>query len=219
MSFVYFGDLITTFYLTLLSEKLGTISVGAPEVGVWRNLEMATMSQLSNLKDRSDYFAWYAFSGMFISSFASLTYGYIMNYLQKNLKYSLKNSYKIAFLGYSTISFLLFIISFFYSKEIESEFYLKNNYKHNSRKIGEFTGDEAEDEIELLNQDNDHSHDGNFSSNNNANIHNDIDPFLDDEDENNELSSSIGIITIIDIVIVIIFHSIRHIRHTSISYC
>ncbi|GMF50693.1 unnamed protein product [[Candida] boidinii] len=223
MSFVYFGDLITTFYLTLLSEKLGrkrtimlnymimsitsfifyitenlyilftfafigTISVGAPEVGVWRNLEMATMSQLSNLKDRSDYFAWYAFSGMFISSFASLTYGYIMNYLQKNLKYSLKNSYKIAFLGYSTISFLLFIISFFYSKEIESEFYLKNNFKHNSRKLGEYTGDEAEDEIELLNQDNDHSYDGNFSSNNNnANIHNDIDPFLDDEDENNEL--------------------------------
>ncbi|OWB57500.1 hypothetical protein B5S28_g3448 [[Candida] boidinii] len=214
MSFVYFGDLITTFYLTLLSEKLGrkntimlnyiimsitsfifyitenlyilftfafigTISVGAPEVGVWRNLEMALMSQLSNLRDRSDYFAWYAFSGMFISSFASLTYGYVMNYLQTHLNYSLKNSYKIAFLGYSIISLLLFIISYFYSNDIESKVYLKNNLKDN---VGEYTGDEAEDEIELLNQNNDLN-----NKKSSATVHNDIDPFLDDEDENNDL--------------------------------
>ncbi|CAG86539.1 DEHA2C17600p [Debaryomyces hansenii CBS767] len=106
------------FLLTAIAA-LGILTPYGGEVGPFRSIEQSSLASLAPPEQRSDIYAWYTFLGTFCAAVGSIVCGTLVDYMNTHLDYSLAASYKIAFLGYSVLSFLTIILSYFISIRVE----------------------------------------------------------------------------------------------------
>lgn len=106
------------YFLTAIAV-IGILTPYGGEVGPFRSIEQSSLASLAPPEQRSDVYSWYTFLGTFCAATGSIACGTLVDYMNKHLNYSLAASYRVAFLGYSILSFLTIILSYFISTRIE----------------------------------------------------------------------------------------------------
>ncbi|CCE72973.1 Piso0_000581 [Millerozyma farinosa CBS 7064] len=98
---------------------VGILTPSGGEVGPFRSIEQSSIASLAESGQRSDLYAWYQFLGSFSAALGAMMWGQIVDYANYKLKYSLLDSYKVAFLAYCGIALITLIMSFCFSERIE----------------------------------------------------------------------------------------------------
>ncbi|ODV77562.1 uncharacterized protein CANTADRAFT_56403 [Suhomyces tanzawaensis NRRL Y-17324] len=111
--------LVEDHYVLTAVAVLGILTPSGGEVGAFRSIEQSSLASLTLPQDRSDIYAWYTFLGQFCSAIGSVACGSLISYTNTTLGYSIVESYKIAFLGYTILSFISFILIMCISNKIE----------------------------------------------------------------------------------------------------
>lgn len=106
-------------YLLTFVAAIGILTPNGGEVGPFRSIEQSSLASLAPYEQRSDVYAWYTFLGTFCAAVGSIACGALIDLMNKSLGYSLDASYKIAFFGFSVLSFITIILSYFISSKVE----------------------------------------------------------------------------------------------------
>lgn len=114
LSFTFFNN----YYVLSIIAILGILTPGGGEVGPFRSIEQSSIASLAPYNQRSDIYAWYTFSGTFCAALGSILCGALVDHVTK-LQYSTLTSYKVAFFGYTVLSFISIILCFLISDKIE----------------------------------------------------------------------------------------------------
>ena len=126
-------------YILTAVAALGILTPYGGEVGPFRSIEQSSLASLAPPEQRSDIYTWYTFLGTFCAALGSIVCGSLVDYMNTHLDYPLAASYKVAFLGYSVLSFLTIILSYFISNGIEwtSEEQAKKDQTSNQAGVGQ----------------------------------------------------------------------------------
>lgn len=106
-------------YILTAIATIGILTPYGGEVGPFRSIEQSSLASLAPPEQRSDVYSWYTFLGTFCAAIGSIACGTLVDYMNVHLDYSLASSYRVAFLGYTVLSFLSIILSYFISTRIE----------------------------------------------------------------------------------------------------
>lgn len=144
MTLTGFGfGIIENQYLLTIIAVLGILTPSGGEVGPFRSIEQSAIASLMLLpEDRSDIYAWYTFLGLFCAALGSVLCGKLIDYAQA-LGYTLKQSYRLAFVGYGVLATSTLVMSLFISNKIEW------NLKSGEERVNESEDREEEIEQEL----------------------------------------------------------------------
>ncbi|KAI5967151.1 hypothetical protein CANMA_003208 [Candida margitis] len=109
----------TNFYILLTAAIFGVISPSGDETGPFKSVEEASMAHLTPYNHRPEVFA---FHGLFATAGAaagSLICGFLVDFMNLELNWSLKKSYQSIFIVYSLIAAVKFILMLFLSDKCE----------------------------------------------------------------------------------------------------
>ncbi|KAK9466221.1 major facilitator superfamily domain-containing protein [Lipomyces arxii] len=109
----------TKYWLLLVAAIIGVISPNGNEIGPFRAVEESTLAQLTDLKDRSDLYAWYSLLGNFGTALGTISSGLIVQNLRDVHGWSSLNCYKIIFLVYSVVALLKLGATLMLSEKVE----------------------------------------------------------------------------------------------------
>lgn len=115
---VVFSTIENRIALTV-AAVIGILTPSGGEVGPFRSIEQSSIASLVLAEHRSDIYAWYTFLGAFCAALGSVLCGKLVDWAQLSLKYTLLDSYKLAFGGYTVLAVILVILSFTISSGIE----------------------------------------------------------------------------------------------------
>ncbi|KAH0542392.1 hypothetical protein FGG08_003237 [Glutinoglossum americanum] len=89
------------YWLLLTAAVLGVISPGGNEIGPFRAIEEATLSQLIPSESRTDVFVWYIIAGTTATACGSLACGWFVQYLTSRPDWDAIGAYRVVFLFYT----------------------------------------------------------------------------------------------------------------------
>lgn len=90
------------FWVLLIAATIGVISVTGGEVGPFRAIEEASLSQVLSDRERTRIFAWYALAGSFAGAFGALFAGLLVSGLQ-GMGASKIDSYRAVIVAYALV--------------------------------------------------------------------------------------------------------------------
>ena len=115
---VVFSIIENRIVLTV-AAVIGILTPSGGEVGPFRSIEQSSIASLVPAEHRSDIYSWYTFLGAFCAALGSVLCGKLVDWAQLSLDYSLLDSYKLAFGGYTVLAVILVILSCTISSGIE----------------------------------------------------------------------------------------------------
>lgn len=115
---VVFSIIENRIVLTV-AAVIGILTPSGGEVGPFRSIEQSSIASLVPAEHRSDIYSWYTFLGAFCAALGSVLCGKLVDWAQLSLDYSLLDSYKLAFGGYTVLAVILVIHSCTISSGIE----------------------------------------------------------------------------------------------------
>ena len=115
---VVFSIIENRIVLTV-AAVIGILTPSGGEVGPFRSIEQSSIASLVPAEHRSDIYSWYTFLGAFCAALGSVLCGKLVDWAQLSLDYSLLDSYKLAFGGYTVLAVILGILSCTISSGIE----------------------------------------------------------------------------------------------------
>ncbi|KAI9779605.1 MAG: para-aminobenzoate synthase, (PABA) [Geoglossum umbratile] len=107
------------YWLLLTAAILGVISPSGNEIGPFRAVEEATLSQLVPPETRTDIFAWYIVAGTTATACGSLACGWFVQYLTSHLGWDTIRAYRVVFLAYACLGIVKFCIALCLSDKCE----------------------------------------------------------------------------------------------------
>jgi MFS family permease len=113
--------LFENFWILLIAAVVGVISPTGSEIGPFRAVEESTLSHLTNPKTRSDVLAWYVTTATIGSAIGSQVCGRIVDLLNKQDGWELKDAYHAVFWVYTAMGLLNMGLILLLSKECEPE--------------------------------------------------------------------------------------------------
>ncbi|EDK40787.2 hypothetical protein PGUG_04885 [Meyerozyma guilliermondii ATCC 6260] len=115
---VVFSIIENRIVLTV-AAVIGILTPSGGEVGPFRSIEQSSIASLVPAEHRSDIYSWYTFLGAFCAALGSVLCGKLVDWAQSSLDYSLLDSYKLAFGGYTVLAVISVILSCTISSGIE----------------------------------------------------------------------------------------------------
>ncbi|CCE39990.1 uncharacterized protein CPAR2_100280 [Candida parapsilosis] len=109
----------TNFYILLAAAIIGVISPSGDETGPFKSVEEASMAHLTPHNHRPEVFAFYGLFSTAGAAAGSLICGFLVDYMNLELNWSLKRSYQSIFILYSGIAVLKFILMSLLSEKCE----------------------------------------------------------------------------------------------------
>lgn len=109
----------TNFYILLAAAIIGVISPSGDETGPFKSVEEASMAHLTPHNHRPEVFAFYGLFSTAGAAAGSLICGFLVDYMNLELNWSLKRSYQSIFILYSGIAVLKFILMLLLSEKCE----------------------------------------------------------------------------------------------------
>lgn len=109
----------TNFYILLAAAIFGVISPSGDETGPFKSVEEASMAHLTPHNHRPEVFAFYGLFSTAGAAVGSLICGFLVDYMNLELNWSLKKSYQSIFIVYSAIAGMKFILMLFLSEKCE----------------------------------------------------------------------------------------------------
>ncbi|KAI9771480.1 MAG: para-aminobenzoate synthase, (PABA) [Geoglossum simile] len=107
------------YWLLLMAAILGVISPSGNEIGPFRAVEEAMLSQLVPPEMRTDIFAWYIVSGTTATACGSLACGWFVQYLISRPGWDTIGAYRVVFLAYSCVGFVKLCLALCLSDKCE----------------------------------------------------------------------------------------------------
>ncbi|KAI5950688.1 hypothetical protein KGF57_004236 [Candida theae] len=109
----------TNYYILLAAAIFGVISPSGDETGPFKSVEEASMAHLTPHNHRPEVFAFYGLFSTAGAAVGSLICGFLVDFMNLELTWSLKRSYQSIFIVYSIIAVVKFILMSFLSEKCE----------------------------------------------------------------------------------------------------
>jgi MFS family permease len=106
--------------LLIVAAIVGVISPSGNEIGPFLSVEQAGLTRLIPDKRRTQFFAWYNLAGSFATATGALASGWFAQSLQDN-GWTALEAYRVILIGYAIGGFLLLLLFFNLSKQVEVE--------------------------------------------------------------------------------------------------
>lgn len=107
------------FWVLLGAAILGVISTSGDETGPFKTVEEACLSHLTAPEHRAHTFAIYGFLGTLGSAVGASLCGFLVDYWNISLGWSLMACYRGIFVGYSVLALIKLVVSLLLSKNCE----------------------------------------------------------------------------------------------------
>ncbi|KAK9371233.1 major facilitator superfamily domain-containing protein [Lipomyces kononenkoae] len=111
----------SNYWILLIAAIVGVISPSGNEIGPFRAIEESIMAHLTDLKDRSDLYAWSSLLGSLGAALGTITSGWLVQKLQEDYSWSALQSYRLIFVLYSLVAIFKFVSSIMLSPLAELE--------------------------------------------------------------------------------------------------
>ncbi|CDK28952.1 unnamed protein product [Kuraishia capsulata CBS 1993] len=132
----------------LVTGIVGFITPGGGEVGPFRNVEFASIANLSTLDERSDYYTWYSLLGIMAFAIGSIINGWTMTILIKHFGWTKQEACKSVFLVQCLTSLLCMWTATKLSSRIEVAFSRPRSHALDSS--GSLISDDEDENSESL---------------------------------------------------------------------